>query len=337
MLFFQIRLASLAFFVGIWLFPYPGYSNTIATTEPDEVPALIKSLKTGKEEVRIHAAYKLGLLWPRQDVGGTVAALGRAMKDPSDQVRIHVVGALGDLKAEQAINVLIDALYDCSPEVVLFAAQSLGEVGSPSAPAVPVLLKLLKNESSDTRKVAAIALAKIGIGVEQAVPVMIEDLTLPNEYSRYEAVLALGYMGQVAQPAIPALKSLLKDQSWNVQQEACRTLRDIGTSEAKDALKEYPESCDSRANIKIGAEQAITMLIEDLSLSKEFSCLSAIYSLGLKGQAAQAAIPVLKDLLKAQSLYVQQEACNALHLIGTSEAYDAVKEYTGNCSSGFIR
>ncbi len=337
MLFFRIRLASLAFFAGIWLFPYPAYSKTIATTEPDEVPALIKSLKTGKEEIRIDAAYRLGLLWPKQDVRGAFAALIKAMKDPSEQVRVHAASALGELNAEQAVAVLIHAMHDQSSEVVLFAAKSLGDIGSPASSAVPELLNLLENNSCDIRKVAAIALAKIGIGVEQAVPVMIEDLTLPNEYSRYEAALALGYMGQVAQPAIPVLKSLLKDQSWNVQQEACRTLRDIGTSEAKYALKEYPESCDSRANIKIGVEQTITMLIEDLNLPKEFSRLSTIYSLGLKGQAAQAAIPALKGLLKAQSLHVQQEACNALHLIGTSEAYDAVKEYTGNCSSGFIK
>lgn len=331
MLTYRIILASLTFFAGIWLVSYPAYSKVSETTKPDEVPGLLKALQTGKEEVRIHAAYKLGLLWPRQDVGGTVAALVRAMKDPSEQVRVHAAGALGDLKAEQAINVLIDALHDCSPEVVLFAAQSVGEIGSPATSAVPELLNLLKNESSDTRKVATIALAEIGMGVKQVVPVMIEDLALPDESSRYEAALALGYMGQDAQPAIPALK----DQSWNVQQEACRTLRDIGTSEAKDALKEYPESCDSRANITIGVEQAITMLIEDLSLPKEFSRLSAILSLGLKGQTAQAAIPALKGLLKDQSLLVQQEACNTLHLIGTSEAYSAIKEYTGNCSSGF--
>jgi len=93
-------------------------------------------------------------------------------------------------------------------------------------------------------------------------------------------------MGQIAQPAIPSLKCLLKDQSWNVQQQACRTLRNIGTSEAKDTLKEYPESCESRANAKISVEQQVTMLIEDLSLPKEFSRLSAVFMLGRMGQAA---------------------------------------------------
>lgn len=337
MLTYRITLVGLTFFTGIWLASYPAYSKVSELTKPNEVPGLLKALKSGKEDVRIHAAYKLGLLWPKQDVGGAVIALVKATRDPSEQVRVHAVRALGDLKAEQAIDALINTLHDRSPEVVLFAAQSLGEIGPPAAPAVPELLNLLENDCSATRNVAAIALAEIGMGVDQAVPVMIEDLALPDESSRYEAALALGYMGQAAQPAIPALKTLLKDQSWNVQQEACRTLRDIGTSEAKDALKEYPESCNSRANLKIGAEQAVTMLIEDLSLPKESSRLSAIHSLGLKGLTAQAAMPALKGLLKDQSLHVQQEACNALHLIGTSEAYDAVKEYAGNCSSGFIK
>jgi len=246
MLSFRIILASLTFLAGIWLVSYPTYSKTVAPTKPDEVPALIKSLKTGKEEDRINAAYKLGLLMPKQDVNGAFTALIKAMTDPSDQVRVNAASALGKLNAEQAVGALIHLTHDLSSEVVLFAAQSLGDIGSPASSAVPELLNLLQNKSCNTRKVAAIALAKIGIGVEQAVPVMIEDLNLPDESSRYEAALAIGYMGQAAQPAIPALKTILKDQSWNVQQEACRSLRKIGTAEAFDALKEYPEDCSSR-------------------------------------------------------------------------------------------
>jgi hypothetical protein len=144
-------------------------------------------------------------------------------------------------------------------------------------------------------------------------------------------------MGQAAQPAIPALKGSLKYQSRNVQQQACRTLRNIGTAEAKDALKEYPDSCDSGANANISVEQKVTMLIEDLSLPKEFSRLSAVFDLGRMGQAAEPAIPALKNLLTDQSHLLQQEACNSLHQIGTREALEAIKGYSGDCFSGFIK
>jgi HEAT repeat protein len=324
--------------VALCLIPYPAYSKIMESTKPEEVPVLIKSLKIGKENARIHAAYKLGLLWPKQDVGGAVAALVNAMNDPSDQVRIHAAGALGDLNAEQAVGVLIGAMHDRSSEVVLFAVQALGQIGSPAAaPAVPELLGLLENENYKTRHVAAKALARIDVSVEQAVPVMIKDLTLPDEWARYEAANALGFMGQAAQPAIPVLKGLLKDQSRNVQQEACRTLRNIGTAEAKDALKEYPESCDSGANANISVEQKVTLLIEDLSLPKEFSRVSAVFNLGRMGQAAEPAIPALKNLLTDQSHLLQQEACNSLRQIGTREALEAIKGYSGDCFSGFIQ
>jgi HEAT repeat protein len=304
-------------------------------TEPNEVPKLIKLLKTGKAEARINAAYKLGLLWPQQNAEAAVAALIKAMEDPSENVRSQAASSLGELKAEDAVNVLTNAALKQNPEVALFAAQSLGQIGSAASSSVPVLLILLENKSCGVRKVAAIALAKIGISVEKAVPVMIKDLNLSNYWSRYEAALALGYMGQIAQPAIPALKKLLNDSSWDVQQQACRTLRNIGTPDARNALKTYPELCDSRANENISEKQHIAMLIEDLSLPKEFSRVSAAYALGIMGKNAQAAIPALKLSLKDQSVQVQQEACNSLRKIGTKEAFAAIKEFTGDCSSGF--
>jgi HEAT repeat protein len=88
--------------------------------------------------------------------------------------------------------------------------------------------------------------ANIKISVEQTVAMFIEDLSLPDDASRWYAALGLGFMGKAAQPAIPALKNLLKDQSWNLQQEACRSLGKIGTTEALDALEGYIEDCPQK-------------------------------------------------------------------------------------------
>lgn len=332
---FRIILTSLIFTLFFGYFSVTAQAKTSPTTKPEEVPALIKALKTGKEQVRIDAAYKLELLWPKQDTGGAFAALIKAMKDPSAQVRVHAESALGKLKVEQAIDALIRATHDRNQEVVLFSAQALGDIGSPALSAEPDLLRLLHEKCSGLRKVAAIALAEIGVGVEQAVPEMIDDLSLPDESERYEASKALGFMGQAAQPAIPALKNLLKDQSWNVQQEACRTLRIIGGIEAKQALEDYTQSCGSSSNSTISIEKKVSMLIEDLNLPKEFSRLSAIHSLGRKGQSAQTAVPALKNLLNDSSWRIQQETCNALKLINTVEALDAINAYAGDCVSGF--
>lgn len=329
-------LVILIMLFGIGFISCPAYTKTQPTTQPDEIPSLIKSLETGKEDDRNESAYKLGLLSPKQNNGTAITALIKATKDPSEQVRINAVSALGKLRAQEAVDVLINAMHDLSEEVILFAAQSLGEIGSPAVTAESELLNLLKNQRSDIRRVAAVALAKIGVGIEQAVPVMMNDLSLSNEWSRGDAAMSLSYMGAAATPAIPALKILLKDSSWNVRQEACRTLRNIGTQEAKDALKDYPESCYSRATITTSLEQKVTMLIEDLNSSNEKFRMSAVHSLGLMGQAAQPAITALKKLLTDQKNTLQQEACSSLRKIGTDEALEAIKDYKGDCRSGYM-
>ncbi len=53
----------------------PANSKDLETTKPDDVPALIKLLRNGKAEIRENAAYKLGMLWPKQDSNGAVSAL----------------------------------------------------------------------------------------------------------------------------------------------------------------------------------------------------------------------------------------------------------------------
>lgn len=329
------KLIWLTIFTCNALTSSPAVSKVLETTKPEDVPALIKLLKNRKADIRENAADKLGMLWPKQDVNGAVTALIKAMKDPSNKVRLRVASALGELKASQAVDVLISALHDRDSEVVLFSAQALGDIGPEASSAAPELINLLRNEDNKIRSTAAIALSKTGNVIERAVNVMTEDLKLCDPWSRQEALFALGYLGLAAQSAIPELRNLLKDQSKYVQQEACRTLRYIGTSEAKVALSDYPQSCDSQANITIGVEQTVSMLIEDLNLPSEMSRLSAISNLGLKGQSAKSAVPALKNLLNDPSLHIQHEACHSLHLIGTPEAKEAITEYAGICTSDF--
>lgn len=319
----------------ILFFPIIARPKTLIRTESKEVPELITLLKSGNKDKRENAAYKLGLLEPQLDKTKAISALINVMNDPSKQVRISAISALGELKAVEAKDSLIKALHNKDEEIKLFAAQSIGTLGKQAESADSDLLPLLNNSNFRIRQVTAIALAKIGANLEQAVRIMTNDLNCTNEYERFDAVLALGYMGKSANPAISELKKLLLDTSEMVSQEACRTLRNIGTSESKEALNEYQVTCDSHANENINTEQKITMLIEDLNLPNQESRLFAISALGRMGNIAQPAIPSLKNLLNEQLDNVRQEACNSLRLIGTPEALDALKEYNGNCLSGF--
>jgi HEAT repeat protein len=243
----RIIVACLSVIIGLVLFSIPAFPLSLRLfTEHSEVPALVQALKNGDKEARQHAAYRLGQIWPKENVGEAVSALINALRDPAFRVRWQAASSLGYLKAPEAVDALINSTADERPEVAGSAAQSLGKIGPPASRAAPYLKNLLKSENYKIRKIAAIALARIGIGVEQAVPVMINDLDLPDEWARYEAAYALGFMGQAAQPAVPALRRLLKDPSGIVRQEACRTLHSIGTPEAKEGLNDYPEDCSER-------------------------------------------------------------------------------------------
>jgi deoxyhypusine monooxygenase len=108
---------------------------------------------------------------------------------PSILLRIHAVCMLADMKNEQAIPLLCDALkQDDSPLVRHEAAFAMGQLEFKSA--VPALIEAMRNDESVlVRHESAVALGSIGD--ERARDHLIATLTDSDEDVRVSAQVAL--------------------------------------------------------------------------------------------------------------------------------------------------
>jgi len=147
--------------VCLVLHSIPVFPSSWDYTKPNEVPALVQTLKNGDEEARRKAAYRLGEIWPRDKAGEAISALIIALRDPSYQVRWTAASSLGRLEATEAVDALIKATNDQIPVVAQSAAQSLGQVGPPALRAEPYILELLADKDYTARKIAAVALSRM--------------------------------------------------------------------------------------------------------------------------------------------------------------------------------
>lgn len=74
-------------------------------------------------------------------------------------VRVHIIEALGEIRAPQALEALMQAVYDHNHTVRVYAAAALGKLGDPRA--IPVLQDALNDEYWVIRFKAASALGSI--------------------------------------------------------------------------------------------------------------------------------------------------------------------------------
>lgn len=109
----------------------------------------------------------------------------------SDQHRARAARQMGRSRSPMALDRLIQALDDASPEVRRRAAQGLGEARS--ARAIKPLLEELQDKESDIRSEAAEALGKIG--QPEVMDPLLEALGDNDTRIRISAIRALSEMG----------------------------------------------------------------------------------------------------------------------------------------------
>jgi HEAT repeat protein len=124
---------------------------------------------------------------------------------------ITAVRVLGDLRAVEAIDVLIKNLDESGSYPLLIkgnstpAQSALGKIGKP---AIPHLIEALSNQKQEIRQNAINALTRMGW---TAVPQLIEALSHANPSIRGGAALALGWIG--GQENISAIENSLKTET----------------------------------------------------------------------------------------------------------------------------
>lgn len=134
------------------------------------------------------------------------------LNDKDDFVVEDVMGEL-ELRGEESIDPLIDALSNRKKNIRLHAATLLGAIGDEKA--IPALIDTLKDNNKLVRREASTALSRMG---EPAVDPLIDILDDDDWKVRGAAAWALGNLGD--EKAIPALEKLLDDESGYVKSGA---------------------------------------------------------------------------------------------------------------------
>ncbi len=141
------------------------------------------------------------------------------LNDKDDFVVEDAVGEL-ELRADEALDPLIDALSHRKKQIRLNAATLLGAINDPKA--IPALIDTLKDNNKLVRREASTALSRMG---QPAVDPLIATLDDEDWKIRGAAAWALGNLGD--EKAIPALEKLLDDESGFVKQGAQSAIKSI--------------------------------------------------------------------------------------------------------------
>ncbi len=126
--------------------------------------------------------------------------------------RIHDAADLAAGMAPESVPKLIERLEDPDAAVRYWAALGLGARGDKALPAVEPLLAALKDASPNVRLAAAEALAGLGQD-EAALPVLIAGLDHDNEWVRLQAAQILDRLNEKARPATEAMKRARTDKN----------------------------------------------------------------------------------------------------------------------------
>ena len=141
------------------------------------------------------------------------------LNDKDDFVVQDVAGEL-ELRADESLDPLIDALSHRKKQVRLNAATILGAIGDPKA--ICPLIETLRDNNKLVRREASTSLSRMG---EPAVDPLIKTLDDEDWKVRGVAAWALGNLGD--EKAIPALENLLDDESGFVKAGAQSAIASI--------------------------------------------------------------------------------------------------------------
>ncbi|ADC46885.1 HEAT repeat-containing protein [Methanobrevibacter ruminantium M1] len=131
------------------------------------------------------------------------------LKDEDDFVREEAIGSL-ELKGEEAVCPLIEALGQRNKDIKIGAAQVLAAIGDKRA--IPALVATLGDRNKLVRREASTALTTMG---DEAIEPVIAELDNPKWRVRGAACWVLGALD--AKEALPKLEELLNDESSFVQ------------------------------------------------------------------------------------------------------------------------
>lgn len=148
----------------------------------NEIKELIQQLQNKDEKIRSQAALSLGWIGDETAIGSLILSL---QKDSSSKVRANAAMSLGQLNNDNTIKPLINALNDQDSYVRGMIVYSLGLMKANSA--VDALIQILHNdEDEETRMAAADSLSQLE-NIEAIHPLVISFVNDESSKVREEA------------------------------------------------------------------------------------------------------------------------------------------------------
>lgn len=302
------------------------YGASLALTKlpTKAVPALRKSLASGKGDVPVWSAYTLGQIGPAAQPA--VGDLIKALASSDDALRAATAQALGKIgpSAATAVDPLANALTDAKHNVRSRAAVALGQIGPSAKNAVGKLIGALFD--SRLRKLARTALTQIG-------PAAVNPLlnSLDDDKIRFDVSIVLLQVDPKAAKRLgldnataadlPALRLVLNDLTRVPAERtaAATALASLGKDGVPVLIAAFEEEQFARtaakAFAKLGAD-AVPALTEVLAHKKPEVRSTAADALGHIGPAASDAVPHLIRILADNDRNVRYHAVRALHTFG---------------------
>ncbi len=278
------------------------------------VPTLRKAMADSSPEVRKIAIAVLGRIGPASR--SAVPELSRILDGgyDYDMCKQCAAYALGKIRAPEGVTALIHALESDEPGIRRTALNSLGQIGSPAASALPAISKF---PTVDVEDQEAVALALKGIDTPESLQKLAElESSVAAPIWEKLGDLSIHYgdtmqpllkkIGPVASRAVPHLLEALPTGNEKTRTRALYMLGVIpGGIPEKDLPKAIP---------------IFEKLLDDPSLDLR---KSVSHIAGTIGPAAAPLVPKLSALLK------QKDDCHpcallALSKIGTPEAINSV-------------
>jgi peptidyl-prolyl cis-trans isomerase B (cyclophilin B) len=195
--------------------------------------------------VRAMAVYAVGLL----ATGGQTPALIRALDDHSGAVRVAALDAVARYAAanrldgpdRRATEAGLERLLGTDPSAIVRARAAVALVefrqGEGAAQAAQALTTALRDPEIEVRRHAMWAIYR-GFARSAGAAVVTGALGDPDEVVRIEAARALGRFQDPA--LIAAIRPLLGDPSWRVQEQAAETLRVLQGQKPSDSWTAIP-------------------------------------------------------------------------------------------------
>ncbi len=252
-----------------------------------------------------------------------VLAEGDTMKVQSAFYAIKLLGA----DAKPALPILMELLKSDDPGMRSGAANAISGMGIAAREAVPNLIDALDDEEINVAMMAANALGGIAPSAREAIPALIEVVKSPEREIlptspyyrlstqmqsrpslRRSAIRALGDIGMQAHEVVPLLIEVLRENDDSLSFSTSYALSQFGNDAVGPLVEELQNANGDLKHyillpfVYMGTDAAgaLDSIIAALDDDDPEVFRTAIVALRNMGKIAEAALPKLKEMLKAE-------------------------------------